>query len=102
MQRYLVNLTIGTPPQHFALAIDTGSADLWVPKPNSTGCQPNCPPPTFNVADSSTIRALGLPFNATYGLTPDLQVTGEYYNDTLHLGSAVIPNMTGKHASWLL
>jgi Eukaryotic aspartyl protease len=97
-QRYLVDLTIGTPPQHFALALDSGSTDIWVPTANSSGCRPNCPPPTFDPADSATIRALGLPFNATYGLTPDLRVPGEYYNDTLRLGRAIIPNMTGRQA----
>lgn len=95
-QRCLVNLTIGTPPQSFALALDSASTDIWVPTANSSACRPNCPPPTFEPATSSTINELDIGFNATYGLTPDLQVTGEYYTDTLKSGGAVIPNMTGK------
>lgn len=93
-QRYLINLTVGTPPVSFAVTADTGSADLWFPLANSSGCSPNCPPPTYDPSASSTSIDLGYPFNSTYGLTPDLQVTGEYYNDTVHLGSAVIPQMT--------
>jgi hypothetical protein len=27
---YLVNATVGTPPQSFSLQIDTGSSDIWV------------------------------------------------------------------------
>jgi hypothetical protein len=27
---YLVNATVGTPPQHFSLQLDTGSSDIWV------------------------------------------------------------------------
>ena len=93
-QRYLNNVTVGIPPVSFAVTADTGSADLWFPLANSSGCFPNCPPPTYDPTASSTSVDLGYPFNATYGLTPDLQVTGEYYNDTVHLGSAVIHQMT--------
>lgn len=92
-------MAIGTPPQTFALALDSASTDVWVPTANSSGCRPNCPPPTFDPANSSTIKELDIIFNATYGLTPDLQVTGEYYNDTLKVGNAIIPDMTGKSLS---
>ncbi|KAK6083345.1 eukaryotic aspartyl protease [Seiridium cupressi] len=94
-QRYLLNLTVGTPPQPYSLIVDTGSADFWLPLPNSTGCAAQgCPAGTYNPADSQSSRDLGLPFNATYGLTPGNDVEGIYVNDTIEVGSATIPDMT--------
>ncbi|KAH7080206.1 aspartic peptidase domain-containing protein [Paraphoma chrysanthemicola] len=83
-QRYNISLAIGNPPQEFNLLFDTGSADIWVPRANSTGCAPNCPT-SFDPRASSSIINTTIPYLAIYGLTPDPanSVTGFYYNDTI-------------------
>ncbi|KAJ4313093.1 hypothetical protein N0V94_007127 [Neodidymelliopsis sp. IMI 364377] len=83
-QRYNINIAIGTPPQTFSLLFDTASTDLWVPEANSSGCAPDCPFGfAFDPTASSSITATNIPFDARYGLTPDLAVIGSYYNDSI-------------------
>lgn len=92
---YLVNITVGTPPQPFSILLDTGSSDVWLPAPDSSGCPSSgCPFNTFDIAASSTYVPTNNTFNASFGLTPDLLVIGPYFHDTLRLGDAIIPNMT--------
>lgn len=95
----MINLAVGTPPQQVSIAIDTASADILLPALSSSGCLPNpCPPGTFDPRDSSTSAGTGFPYNATFGLTPDLKVIGSYINDTVRIGDAVIPEITGKES----
>ncbi|MCJ1466173.1 hypothetical protein MMC07_004792 [Pseudocyphellaria aurata] len=35
---YLVNISVGTPPQAMSVQLDTGSSDLWIPAINSDLC----------------------------------------------------------------
>jgi hypothetical protein len=94
-QHYLVNITVGTPPNLYTVMFDTGSTDFWLPAWNSSGCAPNpCKPGTFNPAASETAVDINIPFNVSYGLTPGSGMLGEYYNDSVSLGSAALTRQT--------
>ncbi|KAE8356874.1 aspartic peptidase domain-containing protein [Aspergillus coremiiformis] len=92
---YLLNLTLGTPAQQFAVALDTGSSDLWVNTANSSYCSSSEDPCTpFGVYDasaSSTHKSLNLDFNATYG--DGTNADGYYATDQLTLGGVKLNNM---------
>ncbi|KAL5411729.1 hypothetical protein PMIN04_010155 [Paraphaeosphaeria minitans] len=66
---------------------DTGSPFTWVPSASSQACTPNCPLPVWNPNASSTAVDIHAVFNASYGLTPDIIMFGEFYNDTIGIGS---------------
>jgi hypothetical protein len=86
-QRYNISVAFGTPQQTYSLLFDTGSTDVWVPKSNSSGCTPACPVNfSFDPTTSSTLVETDVPFDARYGLTPDLAAKGLYYNDTISIG----------------
>lgn len=69
---------------------------MWVPQTNSTSCASSCPPGfSFDPTKSSTLLKPNIPFDARYGLAPDLAVIGQYYNDTLLVtGLASLTNAT--------
>ena len=70
---------------------DTASPFLWVPSASSSACTPSCPLPVWNPNASSTAVDIHEVFNVSYGLTPDNIMLGEFYNDTIGIGSAQIP-----------
>ncbi|KAI9266905.1 aspartic peptidase domain-containing protein [Phascolomyces articulosus] len=63
---YLMNLSIGTPPQQFTLLLDTGSSTTWVPV-ESCGILCGSPPHTLSTKTSSTFELMNMQFNIRYG-----------------------------------
>ncbi len=52
---YLINITVGTPPQDLAVTLDTGSSDLWIPATSSSLCKKGkCDDGSFNPSHSSS------------------------------------------------
>ncbi|KAF7732549.1 hypothetical protein EC973_003296 [Apophysomyces ossiformis] len=81
---YLINIGIGTPAQNFTVAVDTGSADLWVP---STECNLDCPLNKFSSNESSTFRTGESDFGIIYGIG---KANGSYGIDTVHIAGAQV------------
>lgn len=56
---YLINITLGTPPQPLAVTLDTGSSDLWVPAKTNENClKKECDGGSFDPKASSSYRLI--------------------------------------------
>lgn len=95
--RYVINMTLGTPPQMFSVQLDTGSADIWVPAVTSDVCSQSadaCSLGAFDPDNSSSFRdgVIDTPFQISYEDNSGVQ--GEYINETLTVGKVTIKQMT--------
>jgi hypothetical protein len=94
---YLVNVTIGTPPQRMSLQLDTGSSDIWIPWAASTQC-------TSRTARCATNGQYDDTLSSTYSLlqagsflisyVDGTRIRGDYIADTFTVGTASIDQMT--------
>lgn len=92
---YIVNVTIGSNNQPFALQLDTGSSDIWVPSITSDICQVrNCSLTGQFDASSSTsfIDIAQNVFRISY--VDGSRVTGDYFADSLTIGPVTLINQT--------
>ncbi|KAG0298753.1 hypothetical protein BGZ96_007628 [Linnemannia gamsii] len=90
---YTVPITLGTPPQKFNLAIDTGSYVTWVV---SSSCIAGaCANITnhFNPALSSTAQVMSTPFAAQY-VSGD-RVSGTYMTEQYGIGNLNFKGIAG-------
>ncbi|KAF9109488.1 hypothetical protein BGX27_007566 [Mortierella sp. AM989] len=91
---YTVPLGIGTPPQLFNLAIDTGSPITWVL--NKT-CEGDCDSifNKFNCAASSTCQPSPSSGHLNVSYSSGDGVVGDYVNDIFNLGSLNFQSLAG-------
>ncbi|XP_078054033.1 gastricsin-like [Mustelus asterias] len=84
---YYGSITVGTPPQSFTVAIDTGSSNLWVPSVycGSPGCTNHA---KFNPTQSSTYTTNGQSFAFYYGSG---MLTGIFGTDTVNIAGITVP-----------
>lgn len=96
---YLINITVGSPPQDFGLQLDTGSSDLWVPSARADICNqpgpdgPSCPVGAFDDTQSTTFDSLHgeVPFEISY--QDNSKISGIYFTDTVKIGEQPIKKM---------
>ncbi|CAG9995081.1 unnamed protein product [Clonostachys byssicola] len=95
---YYSEFSIGTPPQKVSFLLDTGSSDTWVNSVEADVCtnkqlQASIGPchATFNPSNSSTYSLVSSDgFDIKY--LDSTEISGDYFNDTVHIGSVSIKN----------
>lgn len=89
---YLVNITVGTPPQKLSVTLDTGSSDLWIPAASAPLCKKgSCDFGSFDPSSSSSYQIVEQDgFNITYAAPGDTDA-GDWGADTITIdGSSPI------------
>jgi hypothetical protein len=92
---YLVNVTVGTPPQSLSLQLDTGSSDIWLPSAQSSACASahRCLEGSYDSASSNSYTLFDQgSFLISY--VDGTKIQGDYVGDVFGIGGATIPNMT--------
>lgn len=93
---FYANVTVGTPPQHIRLHIDTGSSDIWVETADSEICRKEggngCDiGGTYDNATSSTAEYVEGDFSIMY--VDGQYASGAYGKDTLGIGGVGVKNV---------
>lgn len=92
---YLMDASVGTPPQDVKLHIDTGSSDLWVNTPGSQLCQQysaECQAAgTYAPNDSSTYEFIDSRFTISY--VDGTGSSGDYVSDSFGFGDVSVADL---------
>ncbi|KAG5968153.1 hypothetical protein E4U58_001970 [Claviceps cyperi] len=91
---YYLNASLGTPPQHVRLHLDTGSSDLWVNTLKSPLCskkQRCSDSETYSANSSSTYHYIASTFNISY--VDGSGSTGDYAADVLRFAGQTVSDL---------
>ncbi|GAB1734536.1 hypothetical protein NU195Hw_g8988t1 [Hortaea werneckii] len=94
---YYANVTVGTPPQHQVVILDTGSSDLYFDSSHAATCQTtgqySCRGGTFSPDDSNTYHVVdpSPAFNTSFG--DGSTAVGPFGSDTVGIGDVRIDNV---------
>ncbi|KUJ09096.1 acid protease [Mollisia scopiformis] len=92
---YMLDVSLGTPPQNVSLQVDTGAGFTWVKSPPAVGstscdnfsCRKN---PLYHQQRSSTRKDLKRSFDYIYGKGKHA-AKGNRHKDHIHIGGVTIP-----------
>lgn len=98
-QMFMVNVTVGTPPQPLSLRLSTGASDTWVPdvsqcrssSSSSSSISRNCVGGVFNKLNSTSFTRTSSSFSATYASGDAPTASGDRFTDTFTFGTFSIP-----------
>ncbi|CDO98683.1 unnamed protein product [Coffea canephora] len=95
--QYYGEISLGTPPQHFDVVFDTGSANLWVPSSKcffSVACYVHS---KYRSRQSSTYTEIGKSCKIPYGSG---SIYGFFSRDNAGLGGITIKEQVFTEATW--
>lgn len=87
--QYLINFTVGTPPQAVAAILDTGSTDVFIPSTAHPKCQAGeCVAGSFDAAKSTSLNVLIKDGFKTQFVDPADTDSGDWVDETVTIGGS--------------